>query len=54
MLSTLALVSATTSKNNGPPGWRTLAYGMQELLSMASAWEAALAFGGKSPTSCDR
>lgn len=30
-------------KNNGPPGWRTLAYGMQELTSLTHAWDAALA-----------
>jgi hypothetical protein len=41
-------------KNNGPPGWRTLAHGMQELLSLASAWDAALAFRAKSHTSCDQ
>ena len=35
-------------KNNGPPGWRTLAYGMQELTSLASAWDAAISFAGKS------
>lgn len=28
-------------KNNGPPGWRTLAHGMQELTKMADVWDAA-------------
>jgi hypothetical protein len=27
-------------KRNGPPGWRTLSYGMQELVAMTDAWEA--------------
>jgi Transposase DNA-binding/Transposase DDE domain len=34
-------------KNNGAPGWSTLAYGMQELTSLVSAWQAALAFSAK-------
>jgi len=29
-------------KNNGPPGWRTLAYGMQELTTRAEVWDAAV------------
>jgi hypothetical protein len=41
-------------KNNGPPGWRTLAYGMQELTSLTSAWEAAIAFTGKTAGLCDQ
>jgi len=41
-------------KNNGPPGWRTLAYGMQELTSLTTAWEAAIAFSGKTPELCDQ
>ena len=36
-------------KNNGAPGWRTLAYGMQELTSLTNAWEAAIASAGKAP-----
>jgi len=41
-------------KNNGPPGWRTLAYGMQELISLTNAWETALASSGKTAGSCDQ
>ena len=41
-------------KNNGPPGWRTLAAGMQELTSLTSAWEAAIASLGKTAKRCDQ
>lgn len=36
-------------KNNGPPGWRTLAYGMQKLTEMADVWDAATAVRANSP-----
>lgn len=29
-------------KRNGPPGWRTLGYGMQDLIKYAAVWEAAV------------
>jgi hypothetical protein len=41
-------------KNNGAPGWRTLAHGMQELLLLSSAWDAAIAFAGKTARLCDQ
>jgi hypothetical protein len=41
-------------KNNGPPGWRTLAYGMQELISLSTAWEAAVAHTTKTAPLCDQ
>jgi hypothetical protein len=41
-------------KNNGPPGWRTLAYGMQELTSLVDAWEAAIANQGKKAARYDQ
>jgi hypothetical protein len=34
-------------KNNGAPGWRTLAHGMQDLATMADVWEAATAVQAK-------
>lgn len=27
-------------KHNGPPGWRTLAYGMEDLIKLSDAWDA--------------
>jgi hypothetical protein len=41
-------------KNNGAPGWRTLAYGMQELISLASAWEVATPRAEKTAEICDQ
>jgi Transposase DDE domain/Transposase DNA-binding len=29
-------------KNNGPPGWRTLSYGMQDLVKYAAVWDLAV------------
>jgi hypothetical protein len=41
-------------KNNGPPGWRTLAYGMQELTSLVAAWEAGIANQAENAGHCDQ
>ena len=41
-------------KQNGPPGWQTLAAGMQELLLMADAWDAGARAAANSRDSCDQ
>jgi hypothetical protein len=41
-------------KNNGPPGWQTLAAGMRELTLMADAWDAGARAASKSPVSSDQ
>lgn len=41
-------------KNNGAPGWRTLAHGMQELTSLVDAWEAGIANQAKKAARCDQ
>jgi hypothetical protein len=41
-------------KQNGMPGWRTLAYGMQTLTSQAVIWEAGVAFGSKKAARSDQ
>lgn len=41
-------------KQNGPPGWQTLAAGMQELIVMADAWDAGARAARNSPDSCDQ
>ena len=41
-------------KQNGPPGWQTLAAGMQELIVMADAWDAGAQAAAKSRKSSDQ
>jgi hypothetical protein len=41
-------------KHNGPPGWRTLAYGMQDLVSYATVWDDAVKSTEKHRRKCDQ
>ena len=41
-------------KRNGAPGWRTLSYGMQDLLKFEAIWDAAFKMGVKTARKCDQ
>ena len=41
-------------KRNGAPGWRTLSYGMQELLKYEAIWDTAFRIGMKTAKKCDQ
>lgn len=41
-------------KRNGPPGWRTLGYGMQDLVKYAAVWDAALKSTENRRETCDQ
>lgn len=41
-------------KRNGPPGWRTLGYGMQDLVKYAAVWDLAIKSTEKTAQRCDQ